>query len=59
MPRPWIARRFARFFRAMLAQGMLLPPSAFESAFLSIAHDDAIIDQTIAAAAGAFAEARA
>jgi glutamate-1-semialdehyde 2,1-aminomutase len=47
---------FARFFRAMLARGVLLPPSAFESAFLSIAHDEAAIDQTIAAAAGAFRE---
>jgi glutamate-1-semialdehyde 2,1-aminomutase len=48
----------ARFFRAMLARGVLLPPSAFESAFLSIAHDEAVIDQTIAAAREAFAEAR-
>ena len=43
----------------MLARGVLLPPSAFESAFVSVAHDDAVIDQTIAAAAAAFAEARA
>lgn len=49
----------ARFFRAMLARGVLLPPSAFESAFLSAAHDDALIDQTIAAARAAFTEARA
>jgi glutamate-1-semialdehyde 2,1-aminomutase len=50
---------YARFFRAMLARGVLLPPSAFESAFLSLAHDDATIDQTIDAARAAFAEARA
>ena len=43
----------------MLARGVLLPPSAFESAFVSAAHDDAVIDQTIAAAAAAFAEVRA
>jgi glutamate-1-semialdehyde 2,1-aminomutase len=49
----------ARFFRAMLARGILLPPSAFESAFLSIAHDDRVIDATVAAAREAFAEARA
>ncbi len=49
----------ARFFRAMLARGVLLPPSAFESAFLSQAHDDSHIDRTIAAAHAAFAEARA
>jgi glutamate-1-semialdehyde 2,1-aminomutase len=50
---------YARFFRAMLARGVLLPPSAFESAFISAAHDEAIIDETIAAAAAAFQEARA
>ena len=49
---------FARFFRGMLARGILLPPSAFESAFLSLAHDDEVIDQTVAAARDAFAEAR-
>ncbi len=49
---------FAAFFRAMLARGVLLPPSAFESAFLSAAHDDAVVDQTIAAAAAALAEMR-
>ncbi|HUF46448.1 MAG TPA: glutamate-1-semialdehyde 2,1-aminomutase [Vicinamibacterales bacterium] len=50
---------YARFFRAMLAQDVLLPPSAFESAFVSMAHDDDIIDRTIAAARTAFREARA
>ena len=50
---------YGRFFRAMLARGVLLPPSAFESAFISLAHDDRIIDQTIAAAQAAFLEARA
>ena len=49
---------FARFFRGMLARGVLLPPSAFESAFVSLAHDDAIIEQTIEAARAAFAEVR-
>jgi glutamate-1-semialdehyde 2,1-aminomutase len=50
---------YARFFRAMLARGVLLPPSAFESAFISMAHDDRLIDETIAAARTAFREARA
>jgi glutamate-1-semialdehyde 2,1-aminomutase len=50
---------FAAFFRALLARGVLLPPSAFESAFLSLAHDDAVVDETLAAAAAAFAEVRA
>ena len=49
---------YARFFRAMLARGVLLPPSAFESAFISVAHDDAILDATIAAARAAFQEVR-
>ena len=30
--------RFRRFFQAMLAQGVYLPPSQFEAAFLSLAH---------------------
>ena len=51
--------RFARFFRGMLEGGVLLPPSAFESAFVSAAHDDAVIDRTLAAARAAFAEAAA
>jgi glutamate-1-semialdehyde 2,1-aminomutase len=50
---------YARFFRAMLARGVLLPPSAFESAFVSMAHDDRVVDDTIAAARAAFQEARA
>jgi len=34
------AYRFTGFFHAMLAQGVYLPPSAFESWFVSAAHDD-------------------
>jgi glutamate-1-semialdehyde 2,1-aminomutase len=49
---------YARFFRAMLKRGVLLPPSAFESAFISAAHDESVIDETVAAARAAFAEAR-
>lgn len=49
----------ARFFRAMLARGVLLPPSAFESAFLSAAHDAAAIDRTLEAARAAFDEVSA
>jgi glutamate-1-semialdehyde 2,1-aminomutase len=44
------ATRFAAFFREMLAQGILLPPSQFEALFVSAAHTDADIDRTIAAA---------
>lgn len=41
---------FGRFFHAMLARGVHLPPSGFEAWFVSLAHDDAAIDATIAAA---------
>ncbi|MER7073402.1 glutamate-1-semialdehyde 2,1-aminomutase [Terrabacter sp. NPDC000476] len=40
---------FRRFFHAMLGQGVHLPPSAFESWFVSAAHDDAAVDHVIAA----------
>ncbi len=42
--------RYARFFHGMLERGVYLPPSAFESAFLSDAHTDADIDRTLEAA---------
>ncbi|HTM57837.1 MAG TPA: glutamate-1-semialdehyde 2,1-aminomutase [Candidatus Udaeobacter sp.] len=48
--------RYAKFFRALLERGVLLPPSAFECAFLSRAHGDREIDATLAAARAAFAE---
>ncbi len=48
----------ARFFRAMLARGILLPPSAFEAAFLSTAHDDRAIALTLEAARESFLEIR-
>jgi glutamate-1-semialdehyde 2,1-aminomutase len=41
---------FARYFRAMLEQGVYLAPSQFETAFISIAHGDEDIERTIAAA---------
>ena len=46
--------RFARFFRAMLDRGIYLAPSQFEAAFVSAAHTEEDIDQTIAAAKEAF-----
>jgi glutamate-1-semialdehyde 2,1-aminomutase len=39
----------------MLDQGVWLPPSQFEAAFLSAAHTDADIDFTVEAARRAFA----
>jgi glutamate-1-semialdehyde 2,1-aminomutase len=41
--------RFKAFFHAMLDQGVYLPPSAFETWFLSSAHDDAVLDRIVAA----------
>ena len=41
--------RFRAFFHAMLEQGVYLPPSAFESWFLSAAHDDRALDKIAAA----------
>jgi glutamate-1-semialdehyde 2,1-aminomutase len=48
-------KRFAAFHRAMLESGIWLPPSQYEAAFLSTAHTDADIQQTIEAARQAFA----
>jgi glutamate-1-semialdehyde 2,1-aminomutase len=45
---------FGRFHRAMLDQGVWLPPSQFEAAFLGTAHGEAEVEATIAAARGAF-----
>jgi glutamate-1-semialdehyde 2,1-aminomutase len=47
---------FARFFWKMLGKGIYLPCSQFEAAFLSIAHAEADIDRTIAAARESFGE---
>jgi glutamate-1-semialdehyde 2,1-aminomutase len=46
---------FARFFRGMLDQGVYLPPSQYEAAFLGTTHTEQDIQQTIAAAKEAFA----
>lgn len=40
---------FSRFFTAMLQQGVHLPPSAFEAWFVSAAHDEAAVEQVLAA----------
>jgi glutamate-1-semialdehyde 2,1-aminomutase len=45
---------FARFFHAMLDEGVYLAPSQFEAAFASTAHTDEIIERTIEAARKAF-----
>jgi glutamate-1-semialdehyde 2,1-aminomutase len=50
--------RYARFFHAMLERGVYLAPSQFEAAFLSLEHNDSVIDQTVSAAAEVFATLR-
>ena len=47
--------RFKLFFHAMLKQGVYLAPSAFEVGFVSSAHSDVHIQQTIDCADQAFA----
>jgi glutamate-1-semialdehyde 2,1-aminomutase len=49
--------RFGRFFWAMMDRGVYLPCSQFEAAFLSAAQTEAQIDETIAAAQVALANA--
>ena len=44
---------YATFFRGMLARGIYPPPSQFEAWFLSAAHTDRQVEQTIAAARAA------
>ena len=48
--------RFKRFFHLMLEEGVYLAPSAFEAGFMSIAHSEEDIDNTVAAARNAFAK---
>jgi len=48
-------KAFGNFFRAMLENGIYLPPSQFEAAFLSATHTEQDMQQTIAAAKQAFA----
>ncbi|WP_043727442.1 glutamate-1-semialdehyde 2,1-aminomutase [Streptomyces zinciresistens] len=54
--------RFTAFFHSMLAQGVYLPPSSFESWFVSTAHDERALQRiadALPAAARAAAEATA
>ncbi len=47
--------RFTRWHSEMLSRGIYLAPSQFEAGFVSIAHTDEIVDQTIEAARAAMA----
>jgi glutamate-1-semialdehyde 2,1-aminomutase len=44
------AAAYGRFFHAMLARGVYLPPSAYEAWFLSIVHSDADVQHVLEAA---------
>jgi len=46
--------QFKAFFHAMLNEGIYLAPSAFEACFVSSAHNDDVINQTLQAAENAF-----
>ena len=45
---------YGKFFHAMLNEGVYLAPSQFEAGFVSIAHTEEVIVQTITAARNAF-----
>jgi glutamate-1-semialdehyde 2,1-aminomutase len=47
-------KRFAQFFIQMMEQGIYLPPSQFEAWFLSLAHTEKDLNQTIEACDQAF-----
>ena len=47
---------FNKFFHSMLDSGIYLGPSAFEAGFVSAAHTDEDIANTIAAAKKAFSQ---
>ena len=46
--------KYGKFFHAMLDNGVYLAPSQFEAAFVSLAHTDDIVEQTIEAARQSF-----
>lgn len=46
--------RFAQWARALLAQGILVPPSPFEALFLTTAHTDEHVERLIRASGEAF-----
>ncbi len=49
------AKKFGRFFHALLDRGVYLPPSQFEAAFVSLAHGEAELEHTLKAVREAFA----
>ena len=45
--------RYPKVFHALLERGVALAPGAYEALFPSLAHDDAVVDETIEIAADA------
>lgn len=43
-------KRFNRWFHGMMAEGVYFAPSQYEAGFISAAHEDALIERTVAAA---------
>jgi glutamate-1-semialdehyde 2,1-aminomutase len=48
--------RYARFFHGLLDRGVFFAPSGYETLFVSLAHDDDVLEQTAAAAHAAAAD---
>jgi glutamate-1-semialdehyde 2,1-aminomutase len=46
--------KYGKFFHAMLDEGVYLAPSQFEAAFVSLAHSDEVIEETVEAARKSF-----
>jgi glutamate-1-semialdehyde 2,1-aminomutase len=40
-------RLYAVFFKAMLDEGIFFAPSQYEAAFLTLAHDDGVVEKTV------------
>ncbi|MGI9265433.1 MAG: glutamate-1-semialdehyde 2,1-aminomutase [Gammaproteobacteria bacterium] len=53
------AARFRQFFHGMLDEGIYLAPSSFEAGFVSSAHSESDIDETVGAAKRVFAKLNA
>jgi glutamate-1-semialdehyde 2,1-aminomutase len=49
------SERFKRLFHGLLSRGVYIAPSAYEAGFVSIAHNAATLQDTLAAAAATFA----
>jgi len=52
------AQRYAAFFHALLARGVYLAPSAFESGFTALAHEGEALERTLEAIDDVFRHAR-